>query len=442
MPRIINALEQLFTVDSAASGPSLLISYSSAVGSFSVGETITGGTSGATLVVNTSIPPQVTGSTVTGTFQVGETITGGTSGTTATVDNFFFYDFPAGAAPLENGEIDFFESGSSTVRKTTYSDAAETIPNANPLVIKGDGRVPDVYGSGTYRIVVKTSTGIQVLARDPVGGDQGLSFGADWSSTTVYSETDVVRDDSRYWQSITDNNANNQPSTDGGINWIVLPFEDISSNTSNTSAILKDGITDWSSTITYDIGSWSRSPVDAKVYASLTASNLNNEPSVSPANWEMLSVETSDYVKMTHTLSAGTSAGTFNSGSWQTRTINTKDSDASGIVALLSNQFTLQPGDYRILASAPAANVNAHKLRLRNISDASTEIVGSASYAPAAASAVTHSFIQGDFTISTSKTFEIQHFCQTTSLNIGFGFDNASGGENAVYCVVELWRIK
>ena len=191
-------------------------------------------------MVKSYIEPQVTGDTVVGTFQVGETITGGTSGSTATVDNFFLYDFPAGAAPLENGEIDFFESGSSTVRKTTYSDAAETIPNANPLVIRGDGRVPNVYGSGTYRIVVRTSTGIQILARDPIGGDQGLTFGADWSASIVYSETDVVRDDGRYWQSITANNSGNQPSTDGGVNWIELPFDEISENTANIATNAAD----------------------------------------------------------------------------------------------------------------------------------------------------------------------------------------------------------
>ena len=291
MPRIIDALEQLFTVDSLASGPSLLINYSSASGSFSVGETVTGGTSGATLVVNTSIPPQVTGSAVVGTFQVGETITGGTSGATATVDNFFLYDFPAGAAPLENGEIDFFESGSSTVRKTTYSDAAETIPNANPLVIRGDGRVPDVYGSGTYRIVVRTSTGIQILARDPIGGDQGLSFGADWSASIVYSETDVVRDDGKYWQSLTSNNSNNQPSVDAGVNWVELPFTDITVNTANIDNLYETGISDWNPAIPYQAAAWARSTVDNVVYELLPAGDPTNEPSASPADWSQLSTE-------------------------------------------------------------------------------------------------------------------------------------------------------
>lgn len=292
MPRIIDALEQLFTVDSLASGPSLLINYSSPVGSFSVGETVTGGISGATLVVKSSIPPQVTGSTVTGTFQVGETITGGTSGATATVDNFFLYDFPSGAAPLENGEIDFFESGSSTVRKTTYSDVGETIPNSNPLIIRGDGRVPDVYGTGNYRIVVRTSTGVQILSRDPVGGDQALTFGDDWSATQTYSESDVARDNERYWQSLTNNNANNQPSTDGGTNWAELPFDKISENIDNIDNLYESGISDWNPAIDYQAGAWARSTVDNAVYGLLPAGDPTNEPSASPADWNQVTTTT------------------------------------------------------------------------------------------------------------------------------------------------------
>lgn len=149
-----------------------------------------------------------------------------------------------------------------------------------------------------------------------------------------------------------------------------------------------------------------------------------------------------DYVKLTHTLSAGTSAGNFTGNVWITRPINTKDSDSSGICTLSSNVFTLDAGEYRVAVSAPAANVNAHKLRLRNTTDSSTVMVGGAAYAPASASALTHAFINGEFTISTSKSFKIEHFCQTTALTIGLGFDNASGSENAVYCVVELWRLR
>ena len=239
MPRLINALEQLFSSDSISQGPSLLINYDSLTGSFVIGETVTGSISGATLVVKSNIISQLTGSQVEAEFQVGETITGGTSGATATVQNFFLYDFPSGAAPLANGQIDFFESGSSTLRRTTYSDVSETIPNPNPLILRGDGRVPPVFGSGNYRIVVRTATGIQLLTADPIGGDQALSFGSDWAATATYELADVVRDNNLYWISLVSNNLGNRPSSDGGTNWQLIPFSSIALNTSSRQALIE-----------------------------------------------------------------------------------------------------------------------------------------------------------------------------------------------------------
>jgi len=127
--------------------------------------------------------------------------------------------FDSSGNPLENGLVDFFESGSSSVRKTTYADSGEKIPNANPVVLNGDGRCPNVFGSGTYRAVLKDSDGNQILYRDPIGGDQNLAFGADWSSIQIYSTSDVVRDAGEYWESLSNNNLNNRPSIDDGSNW-------------------------------------------------------------------------------------------------------------------------------------------------------------------------------------------------------------------------------
>lgn len=57
--------------------------YFGASGPFTIGETITGGTSGATAIVVNELASQLGVSNVTGTFINGETLTGGTSGTTA-----------------------------------------------------------------------------------------------------------------------------------------------------------------------------------------------------------------------------------------------------------------------------------------------------------------------------------------------------------------------
>jgi hypothetical protein len=133
--------------------------------------------------------------------------------------------------PLEFGLLDFFVSGSSDVRKKTYADAAETIENTNPVVVGGDGRCPNVFGTGTYNVILRTSAGAQLLARDPVGGSDSLTFGADWVASTSYSATDQVRDDGNYWQSVTNLNQGNQPSLNDGSNWLKTDFLNITVNT-------------------------------------------------------------------------------------------------------------------------------------------------------------------------------------------------------------------
>jgi hypothetical protein len=135
--------------------------------------------------------------------------------------------------PVPSGLIDFFESGSSSARKTTFADSAQTIPNANPVVLGGDGRCPNVFGTGSYNAILRTAAGVQILARDPVGQGGGLTFGDDWSSTREYSATDQVRDASTYWQSLVSGNLGNQPSLDSGAKWVKTDFTKILVNTSS-----------------------------------------------------------------------------------------------------------------------------------------------------------------------------------------------------------------
>jgi hypothetical protein len=49
--------------------------------------------------------------------------------------------------------------------------------------------------------------------------------------------------------------------------------------------------------------------------------------------------------------------------------------------------------------------------------------------------------ILGQFTISASKTFEIQHYCSHTQANNGFGTVDAAQGDVEIYTQVQLWKI-
>lgn len=137
---------------------------------------------------------------------------------------------------------------------------------------------------------------------------------------------------------------------------------------------------------------------------------------------------------------SGTAGGTFTSGAWQTRTLNTLEGDNS-FVSLSSNQFTLSPGTYEIEAIAPGFVVGSHTAKLRNITDSSDTLIGSSMSAQTSYNGNNTSNIYGVITITGSKTFEIQHRCQTTFGTSGFG-TSSSFGVSEVYTQVKITRIK
>jgi len=153
-----------------------------------------------------------------------------------------------------------------------------------------------------------------------------------------------------------------------------------------------------------------------------------------------------DYIMLSDRKSSGTNGGTFTSGAWRTRDLNTENADAGGHCSLSSNEFTLAAGTYRITASAPAYWVGTHKARLYNVTDAavqqdvgSNDMYGTSEYSRAGGTtdhAQTHSFIKGRFTIASSKVLRIEHRCTTTYATLGFGVASSLASE--VYTIVEL----
>ena len=133
--------------------------------------------------------------------------------------------------------------------------------------------------------------------------------------------------------------------------------------------------------------------------------------------------------------SVGTNGGTFSSGAWRTRDLNTlTDVDSIGI-GLSSNEFTLPAGTYYIHASAPGVDVNNHQARLYNVSDSSVTKLG-INARTTADGVCTRSHIKTKFTIGSSKTYRIEHRCEQTESNDGFG--DANGFGDQIYTTVEI----
>lgn len=133
---------------------------------------------------------------------------------------------------------------------------------------------------------------------------------------------------------------------------------------------------------------------------------------------------------------SATDGGTFTSGAWQTRTLNTEVLDPDGIVTIAANQFTLAAGTYRIVARAPAYKVAKHQVKIANISDVTDTAIGTTAQTAAADAIMTDSWVRTRFTLAGAKTFELQHRCSATEATDGFGL-NCGFGVVEVYA--EVW---
>ena len=130
-----------------------------------------------------------------------------------------------------------------------------------------------------------------------------------------------------------------------------------------------------------------------------------------------------------------TDGGTFNSGGWLDRDLNTKD-DPNNIVTLGTNSFSLLPGTYKIKWSAPAFRVDRHQTRLlySGASDFSSNSVeyGSSEYNSELYYQQTRSFGEAILTFTSTTYFKIQHRCQTTTTNNVNGLGVNAGFANNV----------
>ena len=133
--------------------------------------------------------------------------------------------------------------------------------------------------------------------------------------------------------------------------------------------------------------------------------------------------------------------GTFTAGAWQTRDLNTELDDPSNIVTITSNQFTLQAGTYLVEWSAPAYKVDRHSSRLQNITDSTTEVLGSTEYSNDADALITRSMGAKVLTITGAKAFEIQHYGAITRASYGMGLNSNISNINSVFTIVKIHKI-
>jgi hypothetical protein len=149
-------------------------------------------------------------------------------------------------------------------------------------------------------------------------------------------------------------------------------------------------------------------------------------------------------VKIQDQKTSGTDGGTFTTGDWRTRDLNTLvDPKSYGYASVATNQITLAAGDYIVRIEAPVtAGVGAHRLRLRDITNTVDRIYSMTHNATLVASNLVDVAIAEaePFTLSGSTVLEIQHYCGATKATTGFGIASSLGIPE-YYTTVHIYKI-
>lgn len=146
----------------------------------------------------------------------------------------------------------------------------------------------------------------------------------------------------------------------------------------------------------------------------------------------------SDYLCYRDEKTQNTDGGTFTSGAWRTRTLNTEHADTGAIGSLSSSQITLPAGTYLVFATAPAAQVRRHQLRLRDVTNNVTLATGDSQIAYDTDVTGPTAQCRGRFTLAGTVAIELQHQCEQSFSTFGFGFAANFGTE--IFAIVELWK--
>lgn len=137
----------------------------------------------------------------------------------------------------------------------------------------------------------------------------------------------------------------------------------------------------------------------------------------------------------------GTPGGTFATGAWRTRDLNTVRYNTIHGAYLDSNQVHLPAGVYYVEGSAPAFRVYNHRCVLYNVTRNYVVLTGTSAWGDKKYGAVTRSFLRGVIAVGENTVLEVRHHCFNTKDGDGFGVC-AGYGHPAMYTVLFIKKLE
>jgi len=136
---------------------------------------------------------------------------------------------------------------------------------------------------------------------------------------------------------------------------------------------------------------------------------------------------------------SGTNGGNFASGAWKERDLTELSGDIFG--SLSGGIVTVPAGTYEVEASAPASDVDSHKIKLYDLTAAADLIIGNNAQNPSGHSGQTHSSLFGTITLTVTTELRLRHRCTTTQLSNGFGIQTGYGVDE-IYAQMKITKIR
>jgi hypothetical protein len=88
---------------------------------------------------------------------------------------------------------------------------------------------------------------------------------------------------------------------------------------------------------------------------------------------------------------------------------------------------------------SPFYNVTGVAIRLRNTTDSTTTVAGVVNYVSGTAGC--YAQLDGTFTITGTKNFEVQYYCNTATAVNGLGVALAAAGVSEIYTQITINKI-
>ena len=147
-----------------------------------------------------------------------------------------------------------------------------------------------------------------------------------------------------------------------------------------------------------------------------------------------------DFAIFNETQATNTAGGTSTSGAWTKRVLNTTLINNIG-ATLTTSVIALVAGTYAVEAISPFMAAGTVQIRLRNTTDGTTTIQGVNNYLAAAAFVGGYAELNGSFTITGTKNFELQYYVQSGRASNGLGLELNATGVSEIYSLIKIQRI-